>query len=170
MLHIERYGLAFLMTGLAASVVLASGDDKTPAPTPAVKIQSFSVIVPDYDEAKTWYTEKLGLIVVRDQEFGQGERFILVAFPGQTEVGIVLQKARTARRAEEPNMPTDYSDRIGKTTNIVLKTEDVVSFAKVLEQRGVELDGPPKKLPWGTQATFKDLYGNSFVLVGPSVR
>jgi catechol 2,3-dioxygenase-like lactoylglutathione lyase family enzyme len=154
------------LLALAASSASTESTESVPAP-PSVKIQSFSVIVPDYDEAKAWYTEKLGLVVVRDQAFGNGERFVLVAFPGQTEVGIVLQKARVVPRPDEPEMNQDYSDRIGKTTNVVLRTGDVVAFAKTLEQRGVRLDTPPRKLPWGTQTTFQDLYGNSFVVVGP---
>ena len=162
MFRIRPFHLASLLTAFAASV--ASGQGSSAAPT--VRLQSFSVIVPDYDEAKAWYTEKLGFIVVRDQAFGGGERFVLVAAPGQPETGIVLQKARTARRADEPSMPTDYSDRIGKTTNVVLLTNDVTAYAKGLEARGVTLDSPPKQMPWGGQATFKDLYGNSFVLVG----
>jgi hypothetical protein len=64
-------------------------------------------------------------------------------------------------------MPTDYSDRVGKTVNIVLHTTDVTAYAAALEDRGVRLDGPPRQLPWGAQVTFKDLYGNSFVVVGP---
>ncbi len=166
-----------VLLGLGSLGVMASAAlGQEPAPTtatpvatatPSVRLQSFSVIVPDYDEAKHWYTTRLGFTVVRDQALGADERFILVAAPGHPETGIVLQKARTNRRPDEPNMPTDYSDRIGKTTNIVLLTTDVTAYANALQSRGVALDGPPKQLPWGGQATFKDLYGNSFVIVGP---
>jgi len=145
----------------AAAVVPAA------AQAPSVQLQSFSVIVPDYDEAKAWYTEKLGFVVVRDQAFGSDERFILVAAPGQPETGIVLQKARINRRPDEPTMPVDYTDRVGKTVNVVLKTSDVTAFANGLVKRGVKLDAPPRQYPWGGQATFRDLYGNTFVLVGP---
>jgi hypothetical protein len=31
--------------------------------------------------------------------------------------------------------------------------------------RGVKFAEPPKELPWGAQAVFKDLYGNSYALV-----
>jgi uncharacterized glyoxalase superfamily protein PhnB len=30
--------------------------------------------------------------------------------------------------------------------------------------RGVEFDGPPQKMPWGTFVKFKDPDGNQFVL------
>ena len=155
--------------GVALVVYVAGHADLAAQATPAaptIRLQSFSVIVRDYDEAKAWYTNKLGFVVVRDQAFGGGERFILVSAPGQPETGIVLQKAVTNRRPDEPTMPTDYSDRIGKTTNVVLTTNDVTTYAAALESRGVTLDTPPRQMPWGAQATFKDLYGNSFVIVG----
>ncbi len=136
-------------------------------PAPDLRLQSFSIVVPDYDEAKAWYTTRLGFVVVRDQAFGRDERFVMVAAPGNRDVGIVLQKARTDRRPDEPDMPTDYSDRVGKTVNVVLHSRDVTAYAAGLTARGVTLDGPPRRLPWGGQVTFKDLYGNSFVVVGP---
>jgi hypothetical protein len=30
---------------------------------------------------------------------------------------------------------------------------------------GVKFSEPPREMPWGTQAVFKDLYGNSYALV-----
>jgi catechol 2,3-dioxygenase-like lactoylglutathione lyase family enzyme len=160
-----------LVTAMAPVAVSAqssqTGAEKTNAAIPTLRLQSFSVIVPNYDEAKAWYVDKLGFVVVRDQSFGAGERFVMVAAPGQPETGIVLQKAKSAPRVDEPAMPTDYSDRVGKTVNIVLLTSDVTAYANALKSRGVSLDAGPQQMPWGAQATFKDLYGNSFVLTGP---
>ena len=138
------------------------------AAQPTLRLQSFSVVVRDYDEAKAWYTARLGFAVVRDQPFGAaGERFLMVAPPGQRDVGIVLQKAVVARRPDEPGMATDYSDRIGKVVNVVLVTNDVRALADSLRARGVELTAPPTQMAWGGQVTFRDLYGNTFVAVGP---
>ena len=160
---------ALLVAAPLAAPLAAQTPPATQAPPPVtLRLQSFSVIVPDYDEAKRWYTETLGFVTVRDQAFGAtGERFILVAPPGQPEVGIVLQRARAAPSAEEPSMPTDYSDRIGKTVNVVLRVSDLAAYAEALRARGVAFTSPPRRMPWGGQATFADLYGNSFVLVGP---
>jgi predicted enzyme related to lactoylglutathione lyase len=132
-----------------------------------LRLQSFSVIVHDYDEAKAWYTSKLGFAVVRDQAFGKGERFLMVAPPGQSDVGIVLQKALRDPNPDEPEMATDYRDHVGKTVNIVLRSNAVQEYADSLKARGVKLTAPVRVMPWGTQATFVDLYGNSFVVVGP---
>ena len=156
-----------LATFAAAQAADSTRSPRVGQPGPNLRLQSFSLIVPDYDEAKAWYTTRLGLVVVRDQAFGRNERFVMVAAPGNRDVGIVLQKARTDLRPDELNMPTDYSDRVGKTVNVVLHSADVTAYAAGLAARGVKLDGPPRQLPWGGQVTFKDLYGNSFVVVGP---
>jgi predicted enzyme related to lactoylglutathione lyase len=142
--------------------------DTGAAAAPLLRLQSFSLIVRDYDEAKTWYTTKLGFAVIRDQVFGIGERFLMVAPQGQTDVGIVLQKAVVQRNPAEPEMPTDYSDRIGKQVNVVLRASDVRAYADSLVARGVRLTAPVREMPWGAQTTFTDLYGNSFVVVGPA--
>src|ERR1700757_4369994 len=87
---------------------------------PTLKLRSFTIVVRDYDEAKNWYLEKLGFVTLIDQKFGPVQRFVLIAPPGASkdDVGFVLEKARR----DDPSMPADYTDRIGKEVNIVLKT------------------------------------------------
>ena len=159
-----RVTLVLAVTAFAASPLLAQAAPESGA---RLRLQSFSLIVPDYDEAKDWYTRKLGFTVVRDQAFGRGERFLMVAPAGQSDVGIVLQKAQREPNPEEPEMATDYRDHVGKTVNIVLRSNAVQEYADTLKARGVKLTAPVRVMPWGTQATFVDLYGNSFVVVGP---
>lgn len=161
--------IALLAGATLAGAALAQSraDAQSVSEGPRLRLQSFSVIVRDYEEARDWYTSKLGFTVVRDQAFGKGERFLLVAPPGQTDVGIVLQKAVREPSADEPEMATDYSDRLGKQVNIVLRSDAVRAYAESLAARGVTLTAPVRVMPWGTQATFVDLYGNSFVVVGP---
>jgi catechol 2,3-dioxygenase-like lactoylglutathione lyase family enzyme len=157
-------------TIILASTACALSSLAAQAPADAgarLRLQSFSLIVRDYDEARDWYTRKLGFAVVRDQAFGKGERFLMVAPPGQTDLGIVLQKALREPNPDEPEMATDYSDRVGKGVNIVLRSNAVQEFADTLQARGVKLTAPVRVMPWGSQATFVDLYGNSFVVVGP---
>jgi catechol 2,3-dioxygenase-like lactoylglutathione lyase family enzyme len=156
-----------LVAALTCTPALAAAQS-TPAAAPVtVQLQSFSILVPDYDQAKRWYVDTLGFVVLRDQPFGRDERFIQVAPAANAPVSIVLQKARTAPNPAEPTMASDYSDRVGKTTNVVLRVSDVSAYAAALEARGVKLTSPPRQMPWGAQATFADLYGNSFVVVGP---
>src|SRR5215211_7891641 len=167
---VRRRSLAYVLASLAAaaSTVNAQSDSAATGATAAgVRIESFSVVVPDYDEAKRWYVEKLGFVAHIDQTFGQGERFIRVGPADQKDFGIVLQKARREQRTGEPAMPIDLSDRVGKTVNVVLHASDVHAYAATLQSRGVQFVSAPRNMPWGAEAIFKDLYGNSFVIVGP---
>jgi catechol 2,3-dioxygenase-like lactoylglutathione lyase family enzyme len=154
-------GVAMAATTFATSAMMAQG--VTP-PAPALRLRSFTVVVRDYDEALRWYTEKLGFVVVRDQAFGAGRRFIMVAPTKDAQTGIVLEHWQGGAG---PAMTTTYADRVGKEVNIVLDTDDVTATATRLAGRGVTFQSPPKQMPWGGEATFTDLYGNTFVLVGP---
>jgi catechol 2,3-dioxygenase-like lactoylglutathione lyase family enzyme len=151
-----------LSAGGATAQTTAGTETQAPL---TVRIQSFSVVVPDYEEARAWYTEKLGFVAVQDEPIPGGGRFLLVAPEGQSDFGIVLQKAAPASDGDDP-MP-DYADRIGTVVNVVLRVSDVTAYAEAIERRGVLLTSRPRQMPWGAQATFRDLYGNSFVVVGP---
>jgi catechol 2,3-dioxygenase-like lactoylglutathione lyase family enzyme len=133
--------------------------------SPTLRLRSFTIIVRDYDEAKNWYMEKLGFVTLTDQKFGPSQRFVLIAPPGsnQEDVGFVLEKARR----DDPTMPTDYTDRVGKEVNIVLRTNDLSRLCSGYRDRGVHFRQEPKQRPWGGEAIVEDLYGNSIVLVGP---
>ncbi len=37
----------------------------------------------------------------------------------------------------------------------------------MLKARGVKFIRDPQEVPWGMQAIFEDLYGNTLVLMGP---
>jgi hypothetical protein len=121
--------------------------------------------VRDYDEAKNWYIDKLGFVTLIDQQFGPSQRFVLVAPPGsgKDDVGFVLEKAKS----NDATMPADYTNRIGKEVNIVLRTNDLSRLCSGLQERGVQFRQTPKQQPWGGEAIIEDLYGNSIVLIGP---
>jgi hypothetical protein len=135
------------------------------AAPPTLRLRSFTIIVRDYDEAKNWYLEKLGFVTLIDRQFGAGQRFVLIAPPGsgKNDVGFVLEKARR----DDPTMPADYTDRIGKEVNIVLTTNDLSRLCAEYRDRGIHFRQQPKQQPWGGEALIEDLYGNSIVLVGP---
>jgi catechol 2,3-dioxygenase-like lactoylglutathione lyase family enzyme len=158
---------------LLAARVPVTGQERVAGTSPeatsetgSLRLQSFSVIVRDYDEALAWYRDKLGFVVVRDQSFGAGgQRFILVAPTKDADTGIVLQLFEN--RGGDPSMAASYADRVGKEVNIVLRTADVTGTYEELKAKGVAFSMPPRQQPWGGEALFSDLYGNTFVLVGP---
>lgn len=109
-----------------------------------------SVPVSNQDRALAFYTEKLGFTILTDQPFGE-QRWIELGIPG-AETAVVLFT------------PDEHKNRIGTFSHISFFCDNVERTYEELSKRGVEFDGPPQKMPWGTFAKFKDPDGNGFVL------
>jgi predicted enzyme related to lactoylglutathione lyase len=128
----------------------------------SVKLGNVTILVRDYDEALRFYTEVLGFEKRYDQKFGAGARWVTVGAPGQ-DVQIILQKPEPAMHGEEN--ARKMTERIGQNPTWVLATDDIRKTYDLYSSRGVKFSEPPKETPWGTQAIFKDPYGNSYALV-----
>ena len=122
-------------------------------------IAHVSILVEDYDEALEWYTEKMGLEPRMDGPMGDDYRFVTVAVKGQ-DVEIVLHKpmgGKSARELIEANMSVQHG--------LVFGSDDCRKDTAELASRDVEIAQGPEDVPWGVQTIFKDLYGNSHVMV-----
>jgi predicted enzyme related to lactoylglutathione lyase len=113
-------------------------------------IKFASVPVTDQDRALAFYTQKLGFTILTDQPFGE-QRWIELGIPG-SQTGVVLFT------------PDEHKSHIGTFAHITFFTDDIDKTYQELLQRGVETDGPPQKMPWGTFLKFKDPDGNAYVL------
>lgn len=121
-------------------------------PLSSLHVKFVSVPVRDQQAALTFYVEKLGCTVRTDVPYGPGTRWIELEPPGGG-CGIVLFT------------PPGQEDRIGTFRNMSWTCDDVEAAYQTLSARGVEFVEPAKKSDWGgTQAIFKDLDGNLFVL------
>jgi hypothetical protein len=60
-----------------------------------------------------------------------------------------------------------FPEQIGKNPTAVLYTDDCRSTYDELRNRGVVFTEGPQEKPFGLQAVFKDLYGNSYALLEP---
>ncbi len=60
-----------------------------------VKAAQFTILVKDQQEAKQFYTERLGFVVCSDMEFGPGSRYVTVAPREENETLFELVKADT---------------------------------------------------------------------------
>jgi predicted enzyme related to lactoylglutathione lyase len=109
-----------------------------------------SIPVRDQDRALAFYTEKLGFNILTDQPFGE-QRWIELGIPG-AESGVVLFT------------PDEHKDHIGTFSHLSFWCENVEKTYQQLLQRGVEFDGPPQKMPWGSFVSLKDPDGNQFIL------
>ena len=120
------------------------------------KLANVTVVVRDYDEAIKWYTDVLGLELRMDGSMGGDYRFVTVGVKDQTEVSIVLHKL------EDAPLPT-----AGSIHGLLFHTDDCRKEVERLRRGGVTITVEPEDQPWGVQAVFQDLYGNTHVLVQP---
>jgi catechol 2,3-dioxygenase-like lactoylglutathione lyase family enzyme len=121
-----------------------------------------TVAVRDQDEALQWFTEKLGFrkhtdLPETDMDGrpvpGPGTRFLTVSPPKQPDLQVILASW--------------FPDKVGKNPTAVVYTDDCRGTYKDLQARGVIFSEPPEPRPFGLQAVFQDLYGNSHALVQP---
>ena len=125
-------------------------------------LANVTVVVNDYDEAIKWYTEVLSLELRMDGSMGGDYRFITVGVQtvgvqGQDDVSIVLHKPHEGA----PETPSSIHGLLFHTDNCRQEVER-------LRHHGVKIALEPDVQPWGVQAVFEDLYGNSHVLLEPS--
>ncbi|HYE87901.1 MAG TPA: VOC family protein, partial [Vicinamibacterales bacterium] len=138
---------------------------------PRLALTRVTILVRDQDEALQFYTEKLGMEKRLDQAFagayakpagGAPLRWVTVGPAGQKDIEIVLQKPDRALHGDRVD---EMTSQIGRGPTWAFATDNCERAYEELRRRGVRFLMPPQKQPWGTQAIFEDLYGNSFALV-----
>lgn len=146
---------------------------------PHLRIHAINVFVRNQDESLRFYLDVLGFTLAGDVRFGSGERWVAVSPPDGSAV-LSLVAPKPGSKGEE---------LIGRPTQIVFVTEDVVSkyqqwrnlgvrfqyvprLKRIKYERQMQLDISHLSAPrgqtslWGGVIThFKDLDGNSFALV-----
>jgi catechol 2,3-dioxygenase-like lactoylglutathione lyase family enzyme len=132
-------------------------------------ISHVNVWVEDQDEAKAFYTEKLGFEVRQDatlEEFG-GYRWLAVGPPGQPDVNIILSAPTPPAIDEDTAKQLMALLNKGAMGPGIFRTEDCRKTAEELQGRGVEFTAEPDERFSGVDAGFRDPFGNEWRLVQP---
>jgi len=127
------------------------------------------VVVRDQDEAKAFYTEKLGFEVRQDATLDelQGYRWLTVGPPAQPEFQLILERpGPPAYDSETAERMIEMAAR-GAMPGGIFRTEDCRATCRELEARGVELTSQPDERFYGIDAAFRDPSGNPFRIVQP---
>jgi serine phosphatase RsbU (regulator of sigma subunit) len=123
---------------------------------PYLRIFKSNVYVRDHDRSLSFYVDQLGFRVLADGRFEFG-RWVAVAPPdGSTILALIA-----------PRRGTENFKLIGKSTNVSFIAHDINATFELWRGRGVRFLQPPQPQLWGgTFATFADIDGNVFELLG----
>jgi catechol 2,3-dioxygenase-like lactoylglutathione lyase family enzyme len=123
-----------------------------------------TIYVTDHDEARAFYTEKLGFEVRTDQVM-DGFRWLTVAPPKQSDLEIVLMELKPGYMMEEDTV-AQLRELVAKGAlgTGVLETDDCRTTYEELAAKGVEFLAAPEEKPYGIEAVFRDNSGNWFSL------
>lgn len=118
-----------------------------------------TLVVRNYEEAKAWYCNVLGFVLVEDTLLADGKRWIVVAPPGSTESRLLLAEASTEQQRAR------IGDQTGGRVLLFLHTDDFWRDFPAMRAHGVRFCEEPREESYGTVAVFEDLYGNRWDLL-----
>lgn len=122
-----------------------------------MRLTVFKMFVTDQDEARRFYTEKLGFVVAEDKRLGD-YRWLLVRPSDTNDVALNLEAARTEEQRALVGRQGGSEPVFG------LSTDDCRRDYAAMKARGVVFDGEPTTMPYGTGVILRDLYGNKIYL------
>ena len=122
------------------------------------QLAAIALLVPDYDEAKQYYTEILGFDLVEDTPQGPHKRWLMVRPPGSA-CALLLAKA------VNPAQAARIGDQTGGRVFLFLHTDDFWRDYHAYAARGVAFRETPREEEYGTVVVFADRYGNLWDLI-----
>lgn len=124
-------------------------------------LQTVSLLVRDFDEARDYFVDALGFEVIEDTRLSATKRWLVVK-PANSPTGA------TGLLLAEPSSPAQ-AERIGKQGEdrvmFFLGTDDFTRDYTRMRAHGVRFIEEPRHEPYGTVVVFEDLYGNKWDLI-----
>jgi catechol 2,3-dioxygenase-like lactoylglutathione lyase family enzyme len=127
------------------------------------------VWVRDQDEAKAFYTEKLGFEVREDATLEQlgGYRWLTVGPPNQPGFSLILSTPGPPPVDAQTGEQLLELTAKGAMPGGIFRTDDCRATCREFEERGLELTQQPEERFYGIDASFRDPSGNAWRIVEP---
>ena len=119
-----------------------------------MKIGHITLLVKNFDEALSFYVEKLGFQKKLDSKFEGGMRWVTISPKDQPSFEFTLVLADSEEKLNA------FGKQAGDHVLMTLLTDDCKRDYKILKAKGVKFYGEPTKQMWDTEVVFEDLYGN----------
>lgn len=123
-------------------------------------IATIALVVADYDDAISFYVDKLGFSLGSDLDMGGGKRWVTVA-PAGGGARLLLAKA------DGDTQSARVGNQTGGRVGFFLETDDFARDHANYVARGVKFLESPRREVYGSVAVFEDLYGNKWDLIQP---
>jgi catechol 2,3-dioxygenase-like lactoylglutathione lyase family enzyme len=123
------------------------------------RIGLVTVVVNNYDEAISYYTQKLGFDLVEDTPLDNKKRWVVVAPQGARESRLLLAAAANEKQKQI------VGSQGGGRVFLFLYTDDFERDFATYRERGVVFVEGPRSEEYGRVAVFADLYGNRWDLI-----
>lgn len=122
-------------------------------------LHAVTLVVPNYDEAISFYTGKLRFKLLKDIELEGGKRWVLIAPPGSDGSALLLAKA------DGPEQRAAIGSQTGGRVGFFLQTDDFHRDFTEMHARGIHFEEVPRFEPYGTVAVWRDPFGNRWDLI-----
>ena len=132
------------------------------------KMSHVTLFVKNQDDAKDFYTNKLGFEVRTDFTMEGGFRWLTVAPKTQPDLEIVLMEPKPG-----PILDEEAAEAVrlllnkGVLGSGVFEVDDCRKTYEELKQKGVQFAGAPEERMYGVEAIMKDGLGNWFSMTQP---
>ncbi|HEY8690008.1 MAG TPA: VOC family protein [Chitinophagaceae bacterium] len=125
------------------------------------RIAQITLVVTDYDEAITFYTEKLNFVLIEDTKLTETKRWVRIQPQGSSQFCLLLAKA------DSEEQKSRVGNQTGGRVFLFLYTDDFWRDHKNMKDKEIVFVREPVEETWGTVAVFKDLYGNLWDFIQP---
>ena len=123
------------------------------------KIAHIALLVADYDEAISFYVDKLHFDLIEDTALSETKRWVLVAPKGSQDFSLLLAKADGTIQKQS------IGNQSGGRVFLFLNTDNFDRDYQNLKDNNIEIVREPKTEAYGKVLVFKDIYGNLWDLI-----
>ncbi|WP_337268005.1 VOC family protein [Oryzifoliimicrobium ureilyticus] len=123
-----------------------------------------TLLVDDYDAAKSFYCDMLDFVCVEDQPLAKDKRWLVVKPSTSNGAALLLAEATTS--AQKTALGRQSGDRVC----FFLSTDNFERDYRAMVAKGVDFLEEPRHEAYGTVAVFRDPYGNKWDLIEHSDR
>jgi catechol 2,3-dioxygenase-like lactoylglutathione lyase family enzyme len=122
-------------------------------------ISAVAIVVPDYDDAISFYVERAGFDLIEDTGLTPSKRWVLIAPKGAQETRILLAKA------DGPDQTRAIGNQTGGRVGFFLHSDDFDRDYTAMKAAGVPFEESPRTEPYGKVAVWSDPWGNRWDLL-----